>query len=175
MLLQTKPAHVVRGAEARLEDGLGKWDFQAGTMHLATLLAREPQLQAQIHLQDSRCRAAPCEHLLPAPQIVGESCALLPPAGAAPLSHAPRAAGPATRPWGAQTSPCHHCCRRAACRAQPLCSSKMPSANRRDPRQALLRDMVTSNAWSDDAIVADNVSTLQHRYNDRYHAGSFSS
>ena len=73
VLLQTKPAHVVRGAETRLEDGHGSLKFEAGTMHLATLLAGEPQLQAQIHLQDSRCRAAPCQHLLPVPHIVGQS------------------------------------------------------------------------------------------------------
>ena len=58
MLLQTKPAHVARGAETRLENGHGSLEFQAGMMHLATLLAREPQLQAQIHLQDSRCRGS---------------------------------------------------------------------------------------------------------------------
>ena len=126
VLLQTMPAHVVRGAETGLEGGHGSLEFQAGTMHLATLLAREPQLKAQIHLRDSRCRAAPCKHLLPTPQVLGEFCARLPHAGAA------------MRPWGAQTSPCHRCCRRAACRAQPLCSSMMPSASWRDPRQALL-------------------------------------
>lgn len=138
MLLQTKPAHVVRGAETGLEGGHGNLEFQAATMHLATLLAREPQLQAQIHLQDSRCRAAPCEHLLPAPQIGGESRILFPHAGPALLRHVPHAAGPAMCPWGVQTSPCHHCCRRAACRAQPLCFSTMPSANCGDPRQVLL-------------------------------------